>query len=469
MNRNKLIYNLIKPAVFAILLTAILFAVYGTLKWKDNQVDYISIPEQMESLEKNTVDVAFVGSSHVYRGIYPAVLWNDYGYTSYDLSVSEQDISCGYQMLASFLEKESPKIVFVEALDLLVKEHGNPGDLYRNIYSIDSIKGKYEIARYNATEEKTITYLLGWPVFHTRYKERKIYDYYSNPANSFLRGENVDNGKEKGKLNYDVIIIEESEAISAENKEWIDKLCALSEEKDFKLVFFMTPYEQDEEERLVENGIKEYVNSKGIDYIDFSLLLDELDFDPENDMGDVWHCNISGANKLTKYLGEYIHEYCQLSDRRGEDGTEAWDKDYEYYRQMVLYYDLKNASGNEEVISLIKGGKHLTTILSIEGDCNNITGVIEQMGISPEETRMGGKWIYKDGVLTKLISNTPGEIKEVELDRFNSFRVSFGSGGDYYANVLFNNEGMNYYGNGLNIIVYDEFRQTILGNFGIEN
>ena len=54
-----------------------LSGVYEVLRWKDTQGDYISSVTELKNTPDDTVDVVFVGSSHVYAGIYPSYLWSD--------------------------------------------------------------------------------------------------------------------------------------------------------------------------------------------------------------------------------------------------------------------------------------------------------------------------------------------------------------------------------------------------------
>ena len=56
------------------------------------------------SLPKNTLDIVFIGTSHLYYGIVPMKLWEDYGITSYVLAQETQIIECSYAYIKEVLK-----------------------------------------------------------------------------------------------------------------------------------------------------------------------------------------------------------------------------------------------------------------------------------------------------------------------------------------------------------------------------
>ena len=73
-----------------------LSAVYEVLRWKDTHGDYISSVTELKETPANTVDVVFVGSSHVYAGIYPSYMWSDWGISAFNVSISGMDRDSAY-------------------------------------------------------------------------------------------------------------------------------------------------------------------------------------------------------------------------------------------------------------------------------------------------------------------------------------------------------------------------------------
>lgn len=461
--------NVVKVIGFMCLLFCVLAVVYRDLSWKDTSGEYISNTEMQKNTGKNKVDVVFAGSSHVYSGIYPAVLWKDYKIAAFDLSISEQDKNTTYYSLKQFLKKQSPKIVCVEMYGLMFDEHGKEGDLYRNMLSVNPSINDYKLIKESVPEGEEMNYFLRWPIVHTRYRELGKYDFVKRRINFCGNGAVVEDGIETGNVDTEVIKLTDSVELSAKNREWIDNLYALSKEGNFELIFFMTPYQQTAEERYIENGAKAYADSLGIKYIDFKELMGEIDFIPTEDMGDVWHCNTKGALKVTDYFGKYLSGNYILPDHTGEKGYDKWDEDYSHYRQMVQKRELKEKIGTEDIGEVIKNSCNLFVVFSAEGEMGSSYKVLEQFGITEDEYALGGKWIFTDGMLSKVMDNTPGESHIYSVNRYDSFVIQCDVNDNRLINVLFNSEGVNTLYDGMNILIYDKFEEEYLGNFGIPN
>lgn len=80
--------NIIKCLSFVCIAILAVSLTYRALEWKDTSGSYTSVTKQLYNTKKNMIDVAFVGSSHVYTSIYPAYLWKNYGISAFDMSLS---------------------------------------------------------------------------------------------------------------------------------------------------------------------------------------------------------------------------------------------------------------------------------------------------------------------------------------------------------------------------------------------
>jgi len=64
--------------------------------------------------EENTIDAIIFGSSHVYQNINTAVLWNEYGIASYDLTGPLQPLWNTYYCMETALKTQVPKVMIVD-------------------------------------------------------------------------------------------------------------------------------------------------------------------------------------------------------------------------------------------------------------------------------------------------------------------------------------------------------------------
>lgn len=456
--------RIIKCIAFVCLLGLVLSGVYKILSWKDTSGDYISVVEQMNKTDKGLMDVVFVGSSHVYRGVYPSVIWKEKGYSAFDLSVSEQNKYNAYYNLKELLKKQTPKVVFVETYALMFDRNDMPGNLYRNLLAVNRGISSVKMITETIEDKEDRTYFLtGWPLIHTRYRELKMYDFLENPINDYYRGEVIMNGNETATIAPEIISLKEKEEISESNRKWIDRLSKLSQENGFELVFYMTPYVQSMAERRIENGAREYIESLGYTYIDLKDHMEEMDFVPENDMGDVWHCNLEGARKVSEFLADYIEENYSLEDHRGDKAYYQWDMDLKHHEHVLLERRINGVSDIQELAEILMECDDIILVLSLEGDYFDVLPYMELFDVNPETVTNGGKWIVSKGAVTKIMDNNPGEMHNVELTKYDVFTVQCVQNGDYSGNVLYNGTGVNECSDGLNIIIYDDFENKLLG------
>lgn len=117
--------------------------------------------------------------------------------------------------------------------------------------------------------------------------------------------------------------------------EYLDKITRLCKVNQIQLILIkapsLYPYWYDEWEQQME----EYARQNGLLYVNFLDLLDETGLDFQTDTYDGGlHMNLSGTEKITRYLGEYLSENTELSDLRDDVHlTEIWNLKREQYEK----------------------------------------------------------------------------------------------------------------------------------------
>ena len=71
---------------------------------------YTEIIEGFYDEPEKSLDVVFIGSSHIYCDVDPLYLWKNYGITSYDFSMASQTVDNSY--LQEVFKIQCPKVVF---------------------------------------------------------------------------------------------------------------------------------------------------------------------------------------------------------------------------------------------------------------------------------------------------------------------------------------------------------------------
>jgi len=282
-------------------------------------------------------DVIFIGDCEVYENFSPAVLWQDYGINSYIRGSAQQLIWQSYYLLEDTLRYEKPRAVIFNVLAL---QYNEPQREAYNRMTLEGMRwswSKVEAIRASMTEEEHfLDYVFPLLRYHSRWSELGAEDaryMFNTPKIShngyYMRvdvkpAENVP----EGRILADYRFGENAWA-------YMDRITALCRENDMQLILVKAPslypcwYDQWEEQ------IEDYAAENDLLYINFLELVEETELDYTTDTYDAGlHLNLSGAEKVTRYLGGVLRQEVGLADRRGEEHlAQVWDGKIEVYEQ----------------------------------------------------------------------------------------------------------------------------------------
>lgn len=238
-------------------------------------------------------------------------LWEDHGFTSYDLSTPAQRLYDSYEYLSLALEKQHPSIVFLES------------NCFFREFSIGS-----------AIKSKISKYL---PIFtyHNRWKSLTWDDFKKAPKYTWInpnkgyRG-SVDIKSPKTFKDY-MVKKNERKKILDIDKLYIDKIFDLCKKNDIEIVLLSSPSMKSYNYKKYSR-IKELKDSYKVEYLDFNLDIDVgIDWSRDtSDRGD--HLNYNGAKKVTEYIGNYLKEK-NFIDHRNDDKYKDWDESLIKYKE----------------------------------------------------------------------------------------------------------------------------------------
>ena len=348
MKKNTKAQKCIKITASACIVLATLFLLQRLLvpKYVDDVVEGAFIAEYYE--EEKDHNVIFIGDCEVYENFSPAVLWQEYGINSYIRGSAQQYIWQSYYLLEDTLRYEKPDVVIFNVLSLKYNEPQKEAYNRMTLEGMEWSLSKVNAIRASMTEEENfLDYVFPILRYHSRWSELSGADLdylFDTPKVShngyYMRvdvkpAENVPPGRVLGDYEF------------GENaRSYLDKMAQLCRENDIELVLIkapsLYPYWYDEWEEQVER----FAEENGLRYLNFLELVEETDLDFSTDTYDAGlHLNLSGAEKVTRYLGRFLREQCGLEDRRGEEhlarrweekGT-AYSRDRdEQYRALEL-------------------------------------------------------------------------------------------------------------------------------------
>ncbi len=296
------------------------------------------IEEYYADVKKNKHQVLFVGDCEVYENISPVKLWQDYGITSYIRGSAQQLIWQSYYLLEDALRYEKPEVV---VFSVLAMKYNEPQNEAYNRMSIDGMKwsgSKVGSILASMTEEETlISYLFPILRYHDRWREISSDDftYYFQKEkishNGFMMRNDI---KPVGKIPVGKKL--NNYQFGENSYAYLDKITALCKANDIPLVLLKAPsiypyWYPEWEEQMVD-----YAKKNDLLYLNTLENMESIGIDLSVDTYDAGlHLNVTGAEKMSEYLGRELVENFKLKDMRSDTATsEAWAKKEKSYDNM---------------------------------------------------------------------------------------------------------------------------------------
>lgn len=348
--RNSKKRNAVRALISAVIVFITLFLLQRLLmpKYVDGIVEGAFIAEYYE--EEKDFDVIFIGDCEVYENFSPVKLWEDYGINSYIRGSAEQYIWQSYYLLEDTLRYETPKVVIFNIQSLQYNEAQHEAYNRMTLEGMEWSPAKVKsIMASMKQNENFLDYVFPILRYHTRWSELSgtdvKYMFGSKKVSHngyYMRvdvkpAENVPEGRILGDYSF------------GDNAwKYLDMMTKLCSEKGIKLILIkapsLYPYWYDEWEAQVEK----YASENDLLYINFLELIDEIGIDYNTDTYDAGlHMNLSGAEKLSEYLGQVLVDEAGLTDRRGEERLQGiWEEKIDAYEKEIQeqyeYYGMEN-------------------------------------------------------------------------------------------------------------------------------
>lgn len=269
---------------------------------------------------RNSMDVMFFGSSHAYSTFSPLQMMDEHGFTSYVYGTQRQPMWVTYHYMIEALKMQNPELIILEPFmctsDFESFESGSEIAIDEMPLSLNKVK----LVTDTLEPELWAEYLFDIIRFHSRWSELDASDfdtsYYrtTDPQKGYVLLEKV----KPAELNYGITDHTETAALSERNREYLEKIIALTKERDITLWIVVSPYVVPEEAQEKYNTVKEIAQSEGIRFLNYNEDYDALGLDEETDFYDGGHVNRAGARKVSAALGEEIAAAFSFPDRRAD-------------------------------------------------------------------------------------------------------------------------------------------------------
>lgn len=319
-------------------------------KYMSGALDGAFIAEYYD--EKLPHDVLFVGDCEVFSNISPVALWREYGITSFVRGSAQQLIWQSYYLLEEMLAHETPKAVVFNVLSL---KYNEPQKEAYNRIALDGMKlSRYKLAAVEASmlqgqrdadtgevvNESFLSYVFPLLRYHSRWSSLT-----SDDVKYMYGRDKVTHNGYYMRVDANGVSPDELPAVrplddytfGSTAMEYLDKMVTLCESHGVELILMkvpsLVPHWYDEYEAQVE----EYASAHGLRYINVLEAANDIGIDYETDTFDRgMHMNLSGAEKVTSYVGGILSDEFGIPDRRGdEEYASVWAEKEKFYDDMI--------------------------------------------------------------------------------------------------------------------------------------
>lgn len=422
-------------------------------------------------MQPDTVDVLTFGSSHMASGFNPQKLYEEYGIRSYNLSSEQQNLLVSYYWLKEALRTQRPKALILDCFFLFPYDENMPFNSSESCLrkSVDFMKPDAvkqamirDICELDNTQS-ALSYYFPNIRFHTRWYglEKSDFRFRVDGAASKLKGycpfPTACENDSFSPFTTDPSV--PADPFQPVMEEYLEKITQLCKEKDIKLILVKTPTTAHNAARY--NTIRAFADKHDLAYYDFneSGIYNDCSFDFLKDMYDNGHCSITGANKVTSYLGSILSSEYMVSSV--EDPQ--WERSMNYYHEILRDYQLPGKSDILEYLEALKQDGYIIFLSAKEdissGMNKEIMQALKNLGL---QTDLMDKVEYSyyavisnEGILEECNAGLLTRIGTVADLPFNL--TSNGSNRDGYSSIQIDGKEYSPNRGGLNIVVYNRY------------
>lgn len=435
--------------------------------------------------EPNTIDVLALGASTVRNGLSPLSMFHDYGFTTYSRATSLQLPMISYHLLLETLENHTIKAVIMDASGLT--------NALLNGCSKETLAGKiHEAVDYmpwstHKSEIISDAIKMGFPVsaeefrfplmtYHDRWSHLNQDDFiYQEWQNDYcFRGQNPI--IEAANYSVDPQYITDYEKES--NNAWLDPAANMyyklmieeCEKRDIQFILVKMPAARDPEGN--HQIVQAFADNHHIPFLDFNMpeLQDKIRFNPQTDYTDSGeHLNVTGAEKTSNYIGQYIKSLCTLEDKREQELYSAWEDDYQYYQYLTEDAEVAHEQNLVSYLGKINTAGYIVMMATRNDTAlhynDDIAKAFETLGIyAPfgETEYLSYSVILNDGkIVTQMQDENPYDEDysvqcQATVDHHNICVLSQATKLYSQAQIDFDGKSYGTNSSGFNFVVYDK-------------
>ena len=280
-------------------------------------------------------DVFLLGTSHVFDGVFPMPIWRDHGIACYNLANSSECLELTEWTLRIALQYHKPKVAVVDVyyVDRSLKDTW--AHTYRHLFldAIPLTPMKIRSVVETFPKKEWGEFLVPFTLYHGRWEE-----ILTSTTQLTMNSVPCMMGAEMRLRTIPAGPWERTTEMNEANmpgKDALRRIAALCREEGIELLLTAVPSAATLEEQRNMNSVALLAQELGVPFINMLDMPELYDFDTDLYDG-VSHMNPDGALKVTAYLGDYLAQHYDLTDKRQDPAYADWNARLAEYE---AYYD----------------------------------------------------------------------------------------------------------------------------------
>ena len=389
--------HILKPVCFSLILLLLTLLISPVLQQK--WIEYGSlgdtyVAEGFYDLEKNSIELAVMGSSQTIRSFSCMHLLENYGISAYSPSSGTQPMACTYYYAKRLLKTQQLKAVLIDVSSLYEEVNSSqfnrvtdlaPLSLDKLALLADSSKIIMHKNGKKAAVKHLWTHLLPIIQYHDRWSDLTAADFgLTEEAPFVLRG---NTSRLKIKKQKGILVkegqIDEYDLMQEDQRIYLEKTIQLFQDAGVRVTLIKTPKKDWTYTRML--GASEVAEQYGVDFLDFNTkkLFEAAGLSTKKDFADQEHLNLNGALKLTDYLAEYLSDKVSFNQAVL---TEKDAADLAVFHRILEQNRMVTTADPEEFLSLLDDPDYEVFVMygtdAAEPAYRQLDGALAQAGLT---------------------------------------------------------------------------------------
>lgn len=424
----------------------------------------------------HTLDVLYLGASTMRNGVSPLEMWAEYGFTGYSRATSVQSPVISYYLLLETLEQQDLKAVVIDATTL-TKMTNNvaefDGKYHEAVDYMPMSEYKLQIIDTfaDSSDIDRMDFLVPLYRYHDRWSElgEEDYTYRTWMRDYHYKGQYpiIKNYAYTFSDDYMEEGVEQDTDFAIDNNAayYFDRMIELCRQRGITFIMMKTPVGIWDWNK--HDMIQAYADAAGVAFVDFNLpaVQSTIDFQAGEDFCDEGrHPNITGAQKMSRYLGRYLQENCALEDKRDDKMYAQWWKNCAFYQKLLQDKTLLMEEDFFAFMDKLDNSDY-TVVIAARNDTakyftEDIKNALHRLGLTVDLSAhsnvsyaaviSGGEVLFEEGAVGGTVSYY-GNVAGLEISVTSFADKMTGNN----ASIVIDGEECSMQRAGLNFVVYD--------------